>query len=146
MWSSKNRRLKKKALTLIEVLTVAIIIGILAISALPLFTKTLETTRAKEAQVALRQIRTGQRIYRTGEEFYYPHYTDHPAAEINTATINRDLRLFLDARIKRNWSYSVDANTSDTFSATATRTGSGRNSGEQITIDQDGNLAGTWSP
>jgi prepilin-type N-terminal cleavage/methylation domain-containing protein len=135
----------RRGFTLIELVTVLIVVGILTTLALPMFVKTMETTRAQEAVVALRQIRAAERIYRMQENFYYPHHTDHPAPETVIATINHDLRTLLDTRTNRNWNYSVDANTSDTFTAAATRT-SGRNSGETITIDQGGDMGGTWSP
>ena len=135
----------RRGLTLTEVITVLIIVGILSTLALPMFVKTMETTRAQEVVAALKQIRTAEKIYRTQENFYYPHYTVHPAAETVIATINQDLRTFLDTRTNRNWDYSVDADASDTFTATATRT-SGRNINETITIDQDGDMGGTWSP
>lgn len=135
----------RRGLTLTEVVTVLIIVGILSTLALPMFVKTMETTRAQEVEAALKQIRTAEKIYRTQENFYYPHYTVHPAAETVIATINQDLRTFLDTRPNRNWDYSLDSDASDTFTATATRT-SGGNSGETMTIDEDGDMGGTWSP
>ena len=57
----------RKGFTLTEVVTVLIIVGILTTLALPMFVKTMETTRAQEAVAALRQIRAAQRSYRTQE-------------------------------------------------------------------------------
>lgn len=128
----------KKAFTLIELIVTVVIIGILAGLALPQFTKTFETTKAKEAVAALQQIRTGERSYRIEENTYWP------SGAGDNAAINTQLSLSLDTRADRNWDYSIIA-VANTFTATAQRT-SGRNAGETITIDENGNLGGSWSP
>ncbi len=136
----------RRGLTLTEVVTVLIIVGILTTLALPMFVKTMETTRSQEVVAALRQIRAAEKIYRTQENFYYPHFSVHPAAETVIATINQDLRTFLDTTTDRNWNYSIDTGATDTFTATATRT-SGINSGETIAIDQAGTIDKSgWTP
>ena len=135
----------KSAFTLVEVIVAIIIIGILAGIALPRFAKTVETTKAKEAKVALKQIRAGERIYRTGEGYYYPHSVDHPPAAVK-AGIEAYILKVPDILSERNWTYTIDTNTADDFAATATRT-SGGNENETITLDQDGPpFGGTWSP
>jgi len=53
------------------------------------------------------------------------------------------LRTQLDTRAGTHWNYSVAGGVG--FIATATRT-SDPNVGETITIDQDGNTGGTWTP
>ena len=136
----------KRAFTLLELLVTLVVVGILAGLALPLFPKALESTRAKEAEAALRQIRAAERIYRTKEGYYYPHHTDavnNP--ETDVATINSFLKLFLDTQGK-NWTYQVGTSALNQFTATATRTGTGGNSGETITLNQDGTQGGDWSP
>lgn len=52
-----------KAFTLIEMLTVVLIVGILAAVALPQYEKSVETTRASEAISMVRNIRDAQQIY-----------------------------------------------------------------------------------
>lgn len=144
---SKKESRKRKAVTLIEITVALIIVGIVATLALPIFTKTVETTRAQEALAALRQIRTAERIYRTRLDFYFPDDADNRESDIGT--INNFLRVFLDTKASRNWDYDIDATVADAFTATATRRyqrGAGRNQGETITIDQDGVIAGTWAP
>ena len=130
----------RRGVTLIELVTVLIIVGTLATLALPMFVKTMETTRAQEAVAALRQIRAAEKIYRTEENFYYPRN----ATVANIGTINNFLRISLDKRANRNWDCAIRA-AGNSFTATVTRT-RGRNSGETITIDQDGDIGGTWSP
>jgi prepilin-type N-terminal cleavage/methylation domain-containing protein len=128
------------AFTLNEVIIVIIIIGILACFALPQFNRTIESAKAQEAVAALHQIRAGERIYRSKENFYWPA----GAVEGDINTINTALRIFLDTRPERNWNYSVGANAvGNTFAATATRKGGGYN-GRTITINQNGVLGGTW--
>lgn len=134
--------MQKRAVTLIELIVAVVIIAIIAAISLPQFTKTMETGRAKEARVALRQLRTGERIYRTEYDTYFP--TDAPISDI--AGINTALRTSLDSRAKRAWNYSITAPTADTFVATAIRR-SGHNINETISIDQDGNIDETgWTP
>ena len=131
----------RRGVTLIELVTVLIVVGILATLVLPMFVKTMETTRAQEVVAALRQIRAAEKIYRTQENFCYPRN----ATVTNIGTINNFLRIFLDRRTNRNWNYSITA-AGSIFTATATRT-SGRNSGETITIDQTGTIDKSgWSP
>ncbi len=140
----KSKKIKR-AFTLLEILVTLIIVGILAGLTLPLFPKAMESTRAKEAKAALKQIRAAERIYRTKEEFYYPHHTaptNNP--ETNVAIINSFLKLFLDTQGK-NWTYQVGTSAADQFTATARRT-SGGNQNETITLDENGTEGGTWSP
>ncbi|MBU3934261.1 MAG: type II secretion system GspH family protein [Candidatus Omnitrophica bacterium] len=129
----------KAGISLIELIVVVTVIGILASIAIPNFIKTMETTKAREAISSLGQIRAGEIIYRSEENTYWPA----GSTESNVATINSQLRLSLDTR-ELNWDYYVTATTS-TFTATARRK-SGRNENKTITIDEDGNQGGTWSP
>lgn len=126
---------RKQAFTLVEVIAVVIIIGVLSALALPLFSKTFEVTRAKQAVASLRQIRAGERIYRTGEGFYYPY--SGTVSDINT--INTQLRVFLEKHSGRSWNYSIASPGVSAFTATATRT-SGRYTNKTLSIDQDGNV------
>lgn len=133
--------------TLIELIVILIIISILAAMALPMFAKTLETNRGQEAVAALRQIRTAERIYRTKEEFYYPHCVVHPGAESNVDTIRDVLKIFLEKRADRNWDLSIDTDALNSFSATATRiSGAPGYQGGKIMIDQDGKLTSQGWP
>ena len=137
-----RKKRPKEGFTLIELIVTIIIIGILATLALPVFTKGFAATRAKEAVVALRQIRTAQRLYRTKEDFYYPFGPPYPVT-VYTDAINQDLFGMPHLLVERNWTYEVVATTAGDFTAEAKRTGTGSHAGETITIDQDGNLAGT---
>lgn len=129
-------------MTLIELTVVLIVIGILATLAMPLFTKTIESTKGKEVNVALDQIWAGERIYRTEQGHFFPKSS---ATEGSIATINTFLRTELDGSADRNWNFSIFSGTDATFTGTGTRIG-GPNNGETVTVDQAGNKGGTFSP
>ena len=144
---AKKERVRGKAFTLIELMVVVIIIGILAALAMPMFSRAIESTKAKEAVAALQQIRTGERIYRVEENTYF--YSSGGGGLTETKQINETIRTFLDVRDddKRNWDYSVGvgATAASTFTATATRkSGGAEYKDKTITIDEDGGLAGDW--
>ena len=137
----------KSAFTLIELVTTLIIIAILAALALPRFNKASEATKAKEAVAALQQIRTGERIYRTGQEFYYPRYDEMPPGgtvqgEISDIVkINEKLKLFLDTRTNRNWGIFIKCTGVDQFETTVTRKGGlATYDGKGFKIDQTGQI------
>jgi prepilin-type N-terminal cleavage/methylation domain-containing protein len=137
-----KERLTRSAFTLLELIVTIVIIGILAGLAIPMFPRAIESTKANTAVAGLQSIRSGERIYRVEEGTYWPT----EGSESNIDTINDTLRTLLDTRAARSWNYSVDADTPDVFTATATRR-SGSNSGETIMIDQDGFVDKSgWSP
>ena len=127
-----------------ELMITIVIIGILAGLAFPRFTKTFETTKAREAVAALQQIRAGERVYRIEENTYWR--TEANVINDNAA-INTQLHLSLDTCVARNWDFSLIGVTNNTFTGRARRR-SGRNTNETITIDEDGNIddSSNWSP
>ena len=54
---------RTRGYTLVELLTVIIIIGVMAGLAIPNYSRTVEETRANEARVNLQVIRTGEKVY-----------------------------------------------------------------------------------
>ena len=134
---------KGDAFTLIELLVTVVIVSILVALALPIFPKAIESTKAKEALTALRQIKTAERIYRIEENDYWPV----GSTETDIGIINDKLRLKLDERAERNWDYSISATAEpDTFTAEAIRT-TGSYSGQTIVFNQDGldKSSSTWT-
>lgn len=137
---------KECGITLIELMVTFIIVGIVAGLAFPLITKAIENTRAKQAMVSLKQIRTGERVYRTQEDTYF--YSNAGSTREKIEEINDKLNLYLDVHDKRDWNYKVEAGETagSTFDATATRNGgAAAYNGKTIILDEGGPpFTGTW--
>lgn len=96
--------MKKKAYTLLELLIVALIVGILAIIALPLFEKTKERGLDREAISNLKLIQAAERIYQMEAGEYLA------CAGINC--INANLKMSLPVGPTgegQNWNYTITA-------------------------------------
>ncbi len=107
----------RRAFTLLELITVVVILGVLAAMAVPMFTKAIEESKNREAVAALRLIRTAQRMY-------YLEYENYV-----TATSTDELNSKLDLAIEsENWQFSTarQAGTPVNFVASAQRTLSSR--------------------
>ncbi len=111
--------LSKKAMTLIEVLTVVIIIGILAGVAVPRYFKTIERAKDQEAITNLKLIKAAQAIYFVENNTYC--CTPVPFEDVGI--INQTLHLNLPAT--SDWIYAITVVVSPpsipNFRATATR-------------------------
>ncbi len=129
----------KFGFSLVELTVIVLILGILATFAIPNFIKAAERTKEKEAISFLHQIRAAEIVYRSEENTFWPA----GSIETDPDTIDSALNTSLDTR-ELNWDFSITA-AANTFTATAQRT-SGRNAGETITIDENGEIGGTWSP
>ncbi len=66
----------KKGLTLIELLTVVVIIGILAGIAIPLYTNFMQRARRSDAKTALEQLRASQEMRRAERGSYSTDFTE----------------------------------------------------------------------
>jgi prepilin-type N-terminal cleavage/methylation domain-containing protein len=107
----------KKGFTLIELMTVIIIVGILATISVVHLTGSSEMTLDKEAKANLKLISAAEKIYRMEAGGY--------ANASNELTINSVLRLMLPANVSsKNWNYTVTVagTNNSTFVANATRT------------------------
>ncbi len=115
---------KKKGFTLIELMTVVIIVGILASVAVPLYRGQVKRAMASEGAALLGSVRTAERVY------YAEHgrYTDDKTKLGIDTTGNK---YFID--------YTVELTGGGT-GFTASTTGTGDAAGITVTIDQDGNL------
>lgn len=84
----KNRPLsilgQDKGITLTELLIVVVIIGILAMLAVPSFTRTIEKAKLGEAISNLNLIRTGQKIYFLEYRSFSPNVADLNIEDPNT--------------------------------------------------------------
>ena len=123
----------KRGLTVLEILTVVLIIGVLVALALPRYGIMRERTLDNEAKANLRLIQAAERIYRMEISIFYP-----TGSAANTAGINQNLRLFLPTGGTRSWNYSIaDTGGSASFNAQAARFQSPANWNRHFKIDED---------
>jgi len=114
---------RKKGFTLVELMTVVIIVGILAAIAVPLYRNNVRRAMASEGAALLGAVRTAERVY----------YAEH-----NTYTSDKDA-LGVDASGNKYFTdYTITSADENGF--TAQTTGTGDAEGITVTIDQDGNL------
>ncbi len=126
------RRRKRPGFSLMEVILVLTIIGILIAMSAPSFSRSMEQSHADIAGANLRAIWTAQRLYWLENRTYTADLS-----ELETLGL---LDPVIPAGTSR-YVYAVPAAGANTFTATATRTGSTRWTG-QFTLGQDGVLGG----
>jgi len=121
----------RKAVTLLELLTVVLIIGILVALTLPRYSTMRERAMDKEAVANLKLIQAAEKIYRMEENCYYPTGDDADGGEINSF-----LRLQLPT--SGNWDYSIpDTGGGSDFAAEADRRNPPGNWDREYSIDKD---------
>ncbi|MCX5700811.1 MAG: type II secretion system protein [Candidatus Omnitrophica bacterium] len=120
MPSRFNKRYFARGFTLVEMIVVAVIIGILVTFAAPQFIKTKERTLDKDAQANLSLIQSGERIYRMEQGVYYPALGTSTSV---VADINTNLKVSLPVS-STSWSYTL-TNTAGSETAKGTRVGAG---------------------
>ncbi len=109
------RRYPKNAgFTLIELMIVVVIIGLLAMLAIPRFMAVSTKSKQSEARLILKQIYINQRAYRqAGISYYLPA---GPASASNPFAF-RDITIEISSKSRYTYTINGDANT---FTATAT--------------------------
>ena len=118
----------RKGFTLIELLIVVIIIGILAAIGIPQLGKSLAKAKGAAAKTSLTQICRAELEY------------SGPRAGLFTTSVDDLDDVNLDTRY---WSFNIVTPSPITFTATATRI-DGTYSGQTITVDHTGTIAGNW--
>lgn len=104
--NSEIKKYHDRGFTLVEVLIVAIIIGILASIGMPQFAASIEKAKGGEARAGLGHIQTGEKIYYAEKEYY------------TTSLSDLDINL-----TQKYWSFVIITPTSNSFTVTATRLG-----------------------
>lgn len=113
---------------MLELLIVVLIIGILAGMGIPQIAKSIEKARGGDAKLGLNQIYRAELEYGANRMGLYTDSID----DLSEVTLT-----------ERYWAFSINAMPSNIFTAIATRSG-GSHSGQTITLDSDGNMAGNW--
>ena len=126
--SERNKRLLS-GFTLIELITVVIIIAIMAALALPQYTRFMERGHGSTAKNALNMIRKAEATYFTLESQYTNNFTELAEEVPEVSRVNSP-----------EWNYTIIVPTGNaTFTATANRL-KGVYSGSCMNITNDGNL------
>lgn len=127
--------MKRDGFTVIEILTVVIILAILATLAVPPFIRTMEAAKGRLAKTNLKLIYAAEKVYRNEVGAYMPIAGARLGAEAN------EFKKYLGLDLKEDqFEYEVDTTAGSTasFQATATR------KGKTLTIDKDGSITGTY--
>ena len=128
-----NRAVRRLGFSLIEVMTVCIIMGVLASFTVPRFSRAMEQSRANIAVANLRAIWSAQRLYWLQNRTYAPDLNTLLSANLIDPSLP-------GATIP--YTYSIADASDNWFTATATRGGSSSWSGG-FTIAADGTFTGT---
>jgi type II secretory pathway pseudopilin PulG len=130
-----------KSFTVIEILTVVIIMAILATLALPPLVRTMDAAKGRLAKTNLKLIYAAQKVYRNEVGQFMPYGTGERLATTD------DFKKFLGLDLQeKDFAYKVESG-GNTFTATATYQGSrAQYRGKTITIDQDGNIISLYPP
>jgi prepilin-type N-terminal cleavage/methylation domain-containing protein len=129
-----------KSFTLLELLIVVVVIAILATLAVPQYIKSVERSKAGKARHNLYLIYMAEHWYRS----QYDVYT--ACGDTPSTTGLNDYAELQGIDLDDEWNYSVDNASSTSFIAHAVRA-DGPNSGEEITVNQEGSWnTSSWSP
>jgi prepilin-type N-terminal cleavage/methylation domain-containing protein len=145
-WMNGNRGQRRRGFSLIEVMTVCIIMGVLAAFSVPRFMKAMEQSRANIAVANLRTIWTAQRAYAlqqiqtTGTNTYAPDLDTLRNAKLIDQAIADDNGGDPDPGI--TYVYKITQTDATTFTASARRVNSTVWT-SSLAIDSQGNITGS---
>jgi prepilin-type N-terminal cleavage/methylation domain-containing protein len=132
--------MNRDAFTMLELMTVVIILGILTAIALPNYLRFVEQARADQAITYLKVIRTGEKIYYADNSAYIACGSAAGGASANAAAIKTNLGVEVTTEAY-NFYIAAPSSPSGTFTATAKRLSNDKT----ITLNQDGTWGGTSS-
>jgi len=125
----------RRAFTLVELLITVIVIAVLVSIAIPTYIVTMERAKEREARATLEAMRAAELSYASERRTFLPLTagSDDEWQAIGLENPNNNANAA--------WTYEFTAPT-----GTATRSAPSPNSGETITLDQDGTVGGDWDP
>lgn len=127
--------MNKKGFTLIELITVVIIIAILVALALPQYTRLIERSQGSSAKAGLDSMRKA-------EGMYFAIYSQYTTVLSRLASEVPEVSKISDTSLNLDWSYTLGASDANVdFTATAVRT-RGAYEDEYIWLTNDGVLGG----
>ena len=104
-----------RAFTLMELMTVVVIVGIVASFAIPNYQRTIERAHLRDAQTNLMSIHAANQIYRAENSVYWPDPVGGPR---DVTAINTNLRLSI---IPNGMQYLCTTTTLNNYSCSAQR-------------------------
>lgn len=94
----------KNGFTMLEIISVIVILGVMATLAIPAYNKSKEMAYDNQAKADLKLIFMSEKSYKYEMGNYYPYPS---ASDLNITTINNNLGLILAADSARSWNYKV---------------------------------------
>ena len=129
--------MNKKGFTLLELITVIVIVGILAAAGVPLYLNYVKDAKRAVAKATIDAIHTAQRVYKQKYNSF--------VALANVAGIESTLDIDIDPGVETNWGFAVTtagAAPADTVTITATGLATGNANGLTVAYDSS---TGSWT-
>ncbi len=129
--------MNKKGFTLLELITVIVIVGILAAAGVPLYLNYVKDAKRATAKATIDAIYTAERVYKQRNNAF--------VACADDAAVESNLNLNLDPAVSANWDFSVTvagAAPNDTVTISAAGAAGGNAVGLGVSYDSS---TGNWT-